>query len=57
MSGDQIASTVFVALLLLLVVNSLVARRVSGGNYLKMAGLWVLVVAVVFAVIWLFYGR
>ena len=57
MSGDQIASTVFASLMLLLVLNSLVARRISAGSYLKMAGLWVLVIAVVTAVIWLIYGR
>ncbi|WP_164857187.1 hypothetical protein [Sphingomonas crocodyli] len=57
MSGDQIASTVFVSLVLLLVLNSLIARRVPGGSYMKMAGLWVLIVAVVTAAIWLIYGR
>ncbi|WP_181008291.1 hypothetical protein [Sphingomonas montanisoli] len=57
MSGDQIASSIFVALLLLLVLSGLVARRVPGSAYLSMAGLWVLVIVVVTAAIWLIYGR
>ena len=55
MSGDQVASTIFVALILLLVLSSLVARRVPAASYLRMGLLWAVIVAVISAVIWLLY--
>jgi Na+-driven multidrug efflux pump len=43
MNGDQIVGTFAIALMMVLVVSSLIARRLSAAHYVRMAATWVLI--------------
>jgi hypothetical protein len=51
MNGDQIAGTFAIALMMVLVVSSLIARRLSATNYVRMGALWVLIWASAIALV------
>ncbi len=53
MSGDQIAGSIGIALMLVLVLSGLLSRRIPHGKLLRMAVMWILIVAVITAVVML----
>jgi hypothetical protein len=51
MNGDQIVGSFAIALMMVLVVSSLIARRLSATHYVRMGALWVLIWASAIALV------